>query len=223
MSHAEQVLCIQEAFTHKYMQERSFVAFSEVEDFHTFTMYFKDRSEAEINEHYKQIIPYLLIKSGCKYFVYNRGQCGGEQRLNGKFSVGIGGHVNDEDLTLLNNVCRELFEELGKDVYNNYFRDNLCDYTGQQFVQTCKGFIYDNTTAVGLAHLGLLFELKVNHEFTPGGEIQEYNQWNRWITKEEIKSINDPDNIHERHMIEFEDWSKIAIEEFICKGYDNEL
>lgn len=223
MNQGENVLCIQESFTHKYMQDKQFLRFCEVSDYRTFTTYFRLRSETETDERYKQIIPYIIVKCGQKYFVYNRERGGGEQRLNGKLSIGIGGHVNDEHLTEITNVCTEIFEELGRRTYEVYFRDNLCEYSSQQFLNTCKGFIYDNTTPVGRVHLGLLFELYVTHEFVSDGEIHDNRQWNRWLDLNEIKNLNDADNVNERHSIEFENWSKIVIEHYLCKGYSDDF
>ncbi|HEY1489817.1 MAG TPA: hypothetical protein VGF90_02155, partial [Verrucomicrobiae bacterium] len=61
---------------------------------------FMARAQAEMNPDFKQIIPYVLITDGKSVLHYVRGKKAGEQRLVAKGSVGIGGHINNEDETL---------------------------------------------------------------------------------------------------------------------------
>src|ERR1700733_13696501 len=62
---------------------------------------FMSRALAETNPEFKQIIPYVVITDGKSILHYVRGKKAGEQRLVAKGAVGIGGHINDEDHTLL--------------------------------------------------------------------------------------------------------------------------
>src|SRR6266704_2968895 len=61
---------------------------------------YKYRSQAENDPHYKQLIPYVLIVCGDRLLRYQRGKGGQETRLRGLWSVGIGGHISDEDSDL---------------------------------------------------------------------------------------------------------------------------
>src|SRR2546430_336177 len=56
-----------------------------------------NRSQAEQDKRYKQLIPYVLIISNGRILRYRRGRGGEETRLHGLYSVGIGGHISDED------------------------------------------------------------------------------------------------------------------------------
>ena len=56
-----------------------------------------NRTEAEQNRLYKQLIPYVLLICNDKILRYRRGKGGQETRLHGLYSVGIGGHISDED------------------------------------------------------------------------------------------------------------------------------
>src|SRR5579863_1923036 len=56
-----------------------------------------NRSEAEQDRRYKQLIPYALIIHGDRILRYRRGKGGQETRLHGLYSVGIGGHISEED------------------------------------------------------------------------------------------------------------------------------
>ena len=58
---------------------------------------FQPRAQAETNPDFKQIIPYVMITDGKSILHYVRGKKAGEQRLVAKGSIGIGGHINDED------------------------------------------------------------------------------------------------------------------------------
>src|SRR5579883_775157 len=56
-----------------------------------------NRSAAEQDRRYKQLIPYVLVLCRDKILRYQRGKGGQETRLHGLYSVGIGGHISDED------------------------------------------------------------------------------------------------------------------------------
>src|SRR5258708_5952509 len=59
--------------------------------------FFVARSSAETDPSLKQIIPYALIVADGQILRYRRGKSSGEQRLVAKYSIGIGGHMNDQD------------------------------------------------------------------------------------------------------------------------------
>ncbi len=81
-----------------------------------------NRSEAEQDKRYKQLIPYVLVICNDKILRYRRGRGGQETRLHGLYSVGIGGHISEEDNGLFSNgpgyhegMRRELMEEVAID------------------------------------------------------------------------------------------------------------
>jgi predicted NUDIX family phosphoesterase len=59
---------------------------------------FVPRGPAETDESLRQIIPYVVIETPKGVFSYARTRKGGEARLHDRRSVGVGGHVNPEDL-----------------------------------------------------------------------------------------------------------------------------
>src|SRR5882672_4941863 len=84
-----------------------------------------NRSEAEQDKRYKQLIPYVLILCNDRILRYRRGKGGQETRLHGLFSIGIGGHISEEDHGLFSNrlgyhegMRRELMEEVAIDEVN---------------------------------------------------------------------------------------------------------
>lgn len=113
---------------------------------------FRPRSEVETNPSFKQLIPYVVLKSGNDVFHYRRGASGTEARLRARQSVGIGGHISAEDAAggddpYTTGMRREVEEEVELD----------CGWT-EHFL----GFINDDRTPVGSVHLGIvhLFDLE---------------------------------------------------------------
>lgn len=103
-----------------------------------------ERAGAETNQTYKQIIPYMIFTFGNRYFVMQRKATASEQRLAGKLSLGIGGHMNQEDMhgkTIFDWAQREFEEEVS--------------YTGNLKVATL-GILNDDSNEVGKVHLGLV-------------------------------------------------------------------
>ncbi len=125
-------------------------------------------SSLEHNQDFQQIISYgVVIKPGdktLKVLVYRRNAAKGaykEERLGGKHSVGVGGHVQVTDRTLRQSLIRELIEE------TKIFRDGnmidsskLCSDFGrykEYFKLVPCGLIKDETNSVGKVHLGAVF------------------------------------------------------------------
>ena len=97
------------------------------------------RPVLEEDRSFLQIIPYVALRRGGEVLAYVRGADGGEARLLGKDSIGLGGHVDlpdvvvdqglisekgkmipanriDVEKTVLVNVLRELHEECGIEI-----------------------------------------------------------------------------------------------------------
>jgi len=106
------------------------------------------RSAMEEDPTYKQIIPYLIFKHADTYFLMQRRADASEQRLKNKYSLGIGGHIRQEDLTdcdIASWAKREFHEEVA--------------YAGQLTISPL-GLINDNTSAVGRVHVGFAYLLE---------------------------------------------------------------
>jgi predicted NUDIX family phosphoesterase len=158
MAAEERVLC----FERKLLEELGvFQSLSlEVEKFLPIVtapsnLVYRNRSEAEQDKRYKQLIPYVLILCHDRILRYRRGRAGQETRLHGLFSVGIGGHISDEDHGLFSSragyedgMWRELREEVAID----------------QGTAPAVALINDDTTDVGLVHFGVVHVLKVPNE-----------------------------------------------------------
>src|SRR5580704_15154326 len=58
---------------------------------------FRPRSEVETDPGFKQLIPYVVLQHRDDLFRYRRGSAGTEKRLQALWSVGIGGHISEDD------------------------------------------------------------------------------------------------------------------------------
>ena len=120
------------------------------------------RGDVETDTSLVQPIPYAVViapfgEAGeAKVLMYKRSSKGGESRLQDKYSIGIGGHINGidvenyfasptEDSPCSACLFRELFEELGVDELN-------CEA-----VMLSDTPIYDDSEAVSAVHIGLLY------------------------------------------------------------------
>src|SRR5664279_4674439 len=109
---------------------------------------FQPRARAETDPAFKQIIPYVVITDGKSVLHYVRGKKGGEQRLVAKGSVGIGGHINDEDHTLF---------AFGRQAFQEAVKREVCEELAVQGEFDVKpvGLINDDSTEVGRVHFGV--------------------------------------------------------------------
>jgi predicted NUDIX family phosphoesterase len=118
-----------------------------------------NRSEAELDKRFKQLIPYVLLISNGRILRYRRGKGGQETRLHGLYSVGIGGHISDEDDGLfaqdrgyVEGMRRELREEV-----------DVGDVKEQ-----AVALINDDSTEVGYVHFGVVHIVRVADEAVAG-------------------------------------------------------
>jgi predicted NUDIX family phosphoesterase len=117
-----------------------------------------NRSEAELDRRYKQLIPYVLIICNDKILRYRRGKGGGEKRLHGFYSVGIGGHISDVDI--------ELFSKAG---YQEGMRRELMEEVAiENDKDAAVAAINDDSTDVGHVHFGVVHVLSVANEDVAG-------------------------------------------------------
>ena len=147
---------------------------------------FHCRREIESDYAWKQIVPYVLsFTNDGRVLIYQRR--GTETRLHGLWSVGIGGHVNQTDAlssnfreTLITGMERECKEELGVE--------------GLHY--SLLGVINEEQTAVGHAHLGIVFKTVVPVNFPASSELSEW----KFVLPQHLK------------IFRFELWSSLALQ-----------
>lgn len=106
------------------------------------------RSQCETDERWQQLVPYVVVRCNGLILAYQR--AGSEKRLDGLWSIGVGGHVNDEDKAWIHGVIREIREETG-----------FSDLIDTGMLKGPLGFLRDDSNAVGRVHLGVLYTLDV--------------------------------------------------------------
>jgi predicted NUDIX family phosphoesterase len=152
---------------------------------------FLPRGRMEEDPTYKQIIPYLIFKHGDKYFLMQRNDNATEKRLQNKYSLGIGGHIREEDLTqrsLFDWAQREFHEEVS--------------YEGKLLI-TPIGILNDDSNAVGQVHIGFVLLLEGEH---PNISIKSELKNGQLLTLADMKPF----------FTGMESWSQIVFE-FISK------
>jgi predicted NUDIX family phosphoesterase len=152
---------------------------------------YRNRSEAEQDKRYKQLIPYVLLICRGKILRYRRGKGGQEKRLHDLYSVGVGGHISEEDHGLFSKnigyqdaMRRELMEEVAVEGIN----------------EAAVAVINDDSTDVGQVHFGVVHVMQVPREDVAGHRSG--------IVSPEFIPI--PDAI--RDLSIFESWSRFCLE-----------
>jgi len=120
--------------------------------------FFVERAHAETCVRWKQVIPYSIVECDGRILLVRRLSKGGESRLHDKHSIGIGGHVNPEDLSSEANgrstrnpidagTRREIAEELA--VKGTYDIRRV-------------GLLNDDSNPVGAVHVGVVQVVRVH-------------------------------------------------------------
>jgi len=157
---------------------------------------FRYRSEMEHDTHYKQIIPYLVFTHQHKYFLMERKATATEQRLKSKMTLGIGGHVRQEDMhgaTVFEWAWREFHEEI--------------DFKGNVKITTI-GLLNDDLNSVGQVHLGLVLLVEGNSDqISVKSELKE----GHLLSLEECQL----------QVEQMESWSQLVFD--VLKQHDNSI
>lgn len=154
---------------------------------------FMPRAKAETDPSFKQVIPYVIITDGKNILHYVRGKKAGEQRLVAKGSVGIGGHINDEDHTLF---------AFGLQAFQDAVKREVCEELSVQgeFNAVPVGLINDDSTEVGSVHFGVVHVLRCQP-----GQVQKKEQV---ITQVEFLPIEELKAKREQ----METWSQLCLD-----------
>jgi predicted NUDIX family phosphoesterase len=157
------------------------------------------RKDAEEDENYRQIIPYAFIRSKKthRYLTYPRK--GREERLHSMYSLGIGGHIDEEDYTqfkgqnisIMHMVSLGLTRELLEEV------PNIVTVGERPELISTRGFVYSDASAVDRVHIAVAIRIDVADEFD--ADTEEIA--GEWKTPQEIADMYD----------RFESWSQVVI------------
>jgi len=108
--------------------------------------FFKPRSEVEDDPAFQQIIPYVVFRHGDHYLLTHRLRASSEKRLRKQYSLGVGGHINPQDLEAGDPIIDGLKREWNEEVV----------YAGRLETQLI-GLLNDDSSPVSKVHLGVVF------------------------------------------------------------------
>jgi predicted NUDIX family phosphoesterase/dephospho-CoA kinase len=163
-----------------------------------------DRQDAEIADHSKQIVTYVMVTRGDKILAYRRGAYNRtEHFLRGSDCVGFGGHVTDSDRNLLGEddhgitqcAIRELREELTLPAAD---MQRLDSGLGLEVV----GVLNDDSSPAGRRHFAVVFRYETSDDpawSTPTRGEKSITRL-RWIGPASDIELND-----------FEYWSQLCL------------
>lgn len=158
----EQIICFKKEFLLKYLNQSR--VFYDENLWHHILNNFQSipRSAAEKDYNFKQLIVYVLIRSGDLYLTYKRTPRAHEERLRQKYSIGIGGHVNTIDrnqLPLFNDDHKEglLVQAVWREIREEI--NIKCKILAEPQL-IC--FINDDSNNVGKVHFGTVWLLEIS-------------------------------------------------------------
>ena len=157
---------------------------------------YEQREEAEGNPALKQPIAYCIILNPAlgRIFAYKRSEGKedyDEARLRGKWSLGIGGHIDRTDLTAENPIRASMLRELEEEITITVALE-----------PRILGYINDDMDMVGKVHFGLLYRLDT--------EAREITQRAREIAEARMLTAGEWQHMLCRKDIVIEEWSRIA-------------
>ena len=146
---------------------------------------FVDRAVAEEDRSHKQVIPYVVVRDGERWFLMRRTRAGGDARLHDLWTIGVGGHLNPGDGDVAGGLRREWAEELVAGFVPDF---------------APIGLLNDDTTPVGSVHVGIVF---VADAAGRPVEIRETDKLTgAFATTEEVAAVVDA----------METWSRLVFE-----------
>ncbi len=155
------------------------------------------RRSVEEDPLWKQPIPYILIVNPKlkRVFAYQRSKEDPfytEKRLQGKWSWGIGGHIERSDIKTKNPLREGMFRELREEVF----------IKGGISEPKVLGYINDDSDNVGKVHFGILYLIET--------DATEIKPRDREIVNGRLRTIKELEKICSSDDVET--WSKIALD-----------
>lgn len=153
------------------------------------------RYKAETNNKYRQIITYVVVTDSESGDIFCTQRIGGDHRLVGMYSIGIGGHVEPPE-DVYEAMYRELNEEIGLTAEDI----KLCPF---------KGYIYDSSEPVSKVHVGFVFLAQVKGK--RAHVLEKDKLVGEWLSKDKLTKLYEAGRL--------EGWSNIVYERMVHDGY----
>ena len=170
---------------------------------------FLSRSAAETNEDFLQPIPYVVMRQGGRLIRFRRlpREDATEQRLSGRTSIGVGGHLSAAEFAEGFPVAEWLEREIRREMTEEFvFRDRVNGYeipehTGWSLQPRFAGYLLDRRDPVGRVHLGLVYVLDVPGEVEV---VVNSRETNKLRMEPSLDPTKDKD-------LELEGWSQLLV------------
>ena len=171
-------------------------------DFHELilnNMKIMKRGDAEKDNSHKQPIAYAIIvnKKTNQIFAYQRSvkdEDYKEKRLQGKWSWGVGGHIEKKDINDRDTIKKSLLREA--------LKEEVDIIEGRVKNFTILGYINDDNNEVGRVHFGVLYLVETDGDVRPK---------DKEIAQGKFYEIGELENICSSHDFKVETWSQIAL------------
>ncbi|MBU0972880.1 MAG: hypothetical protein KKC20_19700 [Proteobacteria bacterium] len=168
---------------------------------------FAYRGLCEEDPTFKQLIPYCIVTRGKEVFAYRRLPQSAEQRLVGKYSIGVGGHMNPARFgidpipttftdCLQENMLRELEEEL-----------NIEYPEKKPMIFNTVGLIDSRLDPVSSVHVAIVYHIILPLEATV--EVAEKD-----VLEGKFLSMDDLADLTPQDM---ELWTEIVVDYYLSK------
>jgi len=162
-------------------------------------MEYRPRSLCELDQSFKQIIPYFLVKNTeGKYLFSKRKNSGGDSRAHNFALIGFGGHLRKTDVEgreMNEWLKREFEEEISAERINGVDFAGIVNYDG------------DELDGINKYHFGLIFVVSIDGQ----ADVLETDKFEKgqMLTVEELQRKNDAS---------LETWSKIILDEYLSRN-----
>jgi predicted NUDIX family phosphoesterase len=153
--------------------------------------FFLRRGDAEEDPTHKQVIPYLVLRDGERWFLMRRTKAGGDARLHDLWSIGVGGHLNPGDGDVEGGLRREWAEEVVASFEPAF---------------EAVGLLNDDTTPVGAVHVGIVFVADATGRPVAIRETDKLS--GSFVTTDEVAAVRDS----------METWSRLVFDALSASG-----
>lgn len=158
------------------------------------TVAFLPRRLAEHDASWRHFCTYMILRENDRVFTYRRGVSGGENRLHGLLSLGVGGHVGLDDYESTVGISARMLEAAALREVDEELN------VGPKWDFGLAGLIADDSTPVNRVHVGAVYTVSVHAERV---EVQDDCLAEpQWLTTAELLA----------RRAEFESWSQICID-----------
>lgn len=170
-------------------------------DFENKDIFIASREVLESDPDSRHFITYVtLMNDKNEVYVYSRTPAAGEERLHGKCSVGLGGHININDLVLESDLSVNVLESIHRCAVNEVKEEARIDLN--DYRASVSKWIMSNDSAVDRQHLGWSIIVQVG-DYDLGKSPELDHEFIGWRSIDEALEMN------------LESWSRKVLQDLV--------